>query len=76
MMVTPSTCQLSFNSFLETAYPVGMAANRSCFTQTICHNSINLNRICTNEIQFNESLFQLDQSMHLHFMVEFAKDKI
>jgi len=68
----------SYNSFLETVYPVGVTTNRSCFTRRISHNSRNLYRICTKvgtEIPFNVPVlctkFQLDPSMRLRFIAIF-----
>jgi len=67
-----------FNSILEAIYPVGVTTNRSCFMQTISHNSRNNQQICTKvgtEICFNAPVlcttFHLDSSMHSSFIVIF-----
>ena len=79
-IVTPFTCQASFNQFLPVVHPVGMTDHWLFFLQNFNHNSVNIchnpAKICT-KMCFIESFmctkFQHDQSMRLNFMLENTK---
>ena len=69
-----------FSSILQGIYPVDVTEVQPYFTRIISHNSVNVHQVPTKrgtEIRGNEPFkcakFQLNQSTHSCFMVDFAK---